>query len=357
MDGKGLEKAWRFGEKGMNHKRGPKGPPLILASIALLIVISTSAWGEQSVEEQFGAEIGRLRGAPVLALDTGDEGRLAVYQRMITNALDAAENALRDGKLFSCLRSLQRSGVLIAATEYLLREDLSGAEPEVFYREWEAIGETLTHEENRYEELNASAQLPAAVEAMAAVARIKSRTYYQASRRFAEIEAGNMALPYLGNCRAYIGFAVFCAGLQFPQGPPRPAIRPLEPLLSRLESEILGAYGRPGSADSERDFHEANAALELARELESRGERTAALLEYLTACYHLALATTLEPSAEDPSDLEARVEAASNRLAFGNRDDSIGRLFLESAVGAREAAAVLGRVLPAYYLATEGEQR
>ena len=86
-------------------------------------------------------------------------------------------------------------------------------------------------------------------------------------------------------------------------------------------------------------------------------ERPAALLEYLTARYHLALATASEPSAENLLDLEARIGAAFDRLASGAGDESIGRLFLESAVGAREAVAVLDRVLPAYYMATEGEQR
>jgi hypothetical protein len=123
------------------------------------------------------------------------------------------------------------------------------------------------------------------------------------------------------------------------------------------------------------DFIRASSAVKEARELDALGLRYGALLRYLQGVQRFAPVRTGVVSqsasgpdavaagpAPDTSAFERRLAEADARLRAGERDHSIGRLFLETAqalAGPGEgsdpalARAIVERVLPRYFEALE----
>jgi hypothetical protein len=92
---------------------------------------------------------------------------------------------------------------------------------------------------------------------------------------------------------------------------------------------VLAAYRPPASIERHTDFIRASASLKEAHELDALGLRHGALLRYLQAAQRFAPSAAVP--AGPPDALEARLREYDARLASRERDDSIGRLFLETA--------------------------
>ncbi|MFI4946567.1 MAG: hypothetical protein ACHP85_25030, partial [Burkholderiales bacterium] len=123
--------------------------------------------------------------------------------------------------------------------------------------------------------------------------------------------------------------------------------------------EVLAAYRPPASIDRHSDFIRASAALKEAHELDALGLRYGALLRYLQAA--LRFAPLRGVPAGPGTALEARLREYDARLASRERDDTIGRLFLETAQSLATgkdqdpalAQAIADFVLPKYFAALE----
>jgi hypothetical protein len=106
-----------------------------------------------------------------------------------------------------------------------------------------------------------------------------------------------------------------------------------------------------------------SSALKEARELDAAGLRHGALLKYLQAALRAAPLTPTPPKPLDGGALADRLRGFEERLSAGDRDHSIGRIFLESAQAdvavavppARPATAeaIVADILPRYFAALE----
>jgi hypothetical protein len=204
---------------------------------------------------------------------------------------------------------------------------------------------------------------PAAVRALAEAALPQVRVFYQASLEYGRSTMPDSGLFYLGSARAQREFAAFCRTLSFPAPRRAPPLRPLAGELDALEATLLSAYRPPASIDRHSEFITASSTLNEARELDSAGLRYGALLKYLQAALRTALLAPAPPKPLGDAPLADRLHGLEGRLTAGDRDHSIGRIFLESAQADEAAAvpparpataeAIAADVLPRYFAALE----
>ncbi len=208
--------------------------------------------------------------------------------------------------------------------------------------------------------LNAVA--PAAARALGEAALSQVRVYYDSSLEYGRNTMPSQGLFYLGLAEAQREFVMFSRTLSPAVRPDPPSVRGLGPELDSLEGEMLEAYRPPASIDRHAEFIAASSTLKEARELDAAGLRYGALLRYLQAAQRFSLLRGAG-TAVGREVLSARLRELDARLAAGRVDDSLGRLFLESAqaevagaapgADAPAAAAIAGDVLPRYFAALE----
>jgi hypothetical protein len=190
------------------------------------------------------------------------------------------------------------------------------------------------------------------VRSMAEAARGRMRPYHGASSSIAAATTAASGLYYLGRVHSFGEWVKFCGSLKQPDLAPAPALRSIRPELARLEAELLEAYVPPRSIENHPEFISLHAKLKLSRELNEVGAHAGALYKYLETKLLFAEMMT-EPAATEPPNRQ-ELDALALRLENAGRDDSIGRLFLEMAMGADDplrVRAVVDHVLPAYLAA------
>src|SRR6202035_5658668 len=227
-----------------------------------------------------------------------------------------------------------------------------------FEAEWARMGGVLRADLGAPSAAAFDGVRPAAARALGEAALPQVRAYYQASLDYGKSTEPASGLYYLGLAQAERELAAFCRTLSAPSSLPPPPVRDLHAELDALEGELLAAYRPPASIARHGEFIGASSTLKEARELDAAGLRYGALLRYLQAAQRVA---ALRPPSPTPLDLAAgalarRLRELDARLAASGVDDSLGRLFLETAeaeaaASPSAAAEIAGDVLPRYFAA------
>ena len=163
--------------------------------------------------------------------------------------------------------------------------------PEAFEAEWKRVGDVLRADLAAPSPDALSGVRPAAARAVAEVARLQLREYYDASLEYGRnTMAAVRALLRRGGARAARLRRLRARTLRDPdRSRCRRCARSL-PSSTRLEDALLAAYRPPASIDRHADFIGASASLKEARELDAAGLRYGALLHYLQAAQRLPIA-------------------------------------------------------------------
>ena len=275
--------------------------------------------------------------------------------------LAGAEQALRDGRRLLALQRLASARAYLAAASYVESPsavrvtDVRGLEAE-----WKRVGGALKDLLGKPNPGALDGVSPAAARALGEAALSQVRVYYDSSLEYGRSTIPGQGLFYLGLAQAQSEFVALLRSLPPSSGPGPPPLRSLHAELDALEGDLLAAYRPPASIDRHSEFIATSAAVKEARELDAAGLRYGALLKYLQAAQRVSL---LRGSVAPLSGaaLAARLDELDTRLAASGSDDSIGRLFLQSAraesasaaAGAPSPAAsvIAGDVLPRYFAA------
>ncbi len=272
--------------------------------------------------------------------------------------LTQAEAALGHGRRLLALSRLAAARTDLEAARYLRELAASRlVDHALFEAEWKRLGGELRPHLARVGPAALDGVQPAAIRALAEAALPQVRMFYEASLDYGRNTMPEAGLFTLGAAVAQRDTALLCRKLSFAPDGRAPALRPLRHELDALESDLLAEYRPPASIDRHPDFIAASATLKEARELDTAGLRSGALLLYLQAALRIAaLRSSPRPAAADG------LSELGERLSSGGVDHSIGRLFLETAQadveaadtgGGATAAAVANDVLPRYFAALE----
>lgn len=278
--------------------------------------------------------------------------------------LTAAEQALSDGRRLLALHRLAAVWPNVAATVYVAEHrGPESRDDAALEAEWARMGRVLQSDLGATSPRAFNGVRPAAVRALAEAALPQVRVFYDASLEYGRSTMPDFGLFYLGAARAQREFAAFCRTLSFPAPRRAPPLRPLAGEVDALDTALLSAYRPPASIDRHSEFIAASSTLNEARELDAAGLRYGALLKYLQAAVRAAQLAPVPPKPLEGAALADRLRGLEERLAAGDRDHSIGRIFLESAQAdvatvvppARPATAeaIVMDVLPRYFAALE----
>lgn len=277
--------------------------------------------------------------------------------------LARAAEALRSGRRFLALQRLAPVRANLQAITYVFeRPAAQRKEPALFEAEWARMGKVLERDMKPPSPAALDGVTPAAVRAVGETALPQVRIYYDASLDYGRSTDPDSGLFYLGDAQASRELVAFTRTLSAPTALRAPRLRALDPELDALEAEMLAVYKPPVSIDRHGEFIGASAALKEARELNAAGLRHGALLRYLQAALRFAPMRQPAPALEADA-LAKSLSELEARLARGGVDQSIGRIFLESAqgdlssassaAGTGNAAAIVSDVLPRYFAALE----
>jgi hypothetical protein len=267
-----------------------------------------------------------------------------------------AREALRDGRRLLALKRLAAERVEPSAAAYAKGLPADRKTPAGFEAEWARAGDDLRSDLVPPSPAAFDGVRPAAARALAEAALPQVKVYHQAGLEYGRNTTPEKGLFYLGAARAQSELADFFRALDEPSTGSPPPLRPLDPELDALESELLAAYRPPASLANHADFIATSAILKEARELNEAGLLHGALLRILEAAQGLAALGSGPPPG--PETLAGRISAFEMRLSQSEVDHSIGRMFLETAqahassepgMSPAVAQAIVDDVLPLYF--------
>src|SRR5262245_50607920 len=308
-----------------------QGTSLLAAAFALLVSLAPSGASRGAAPpDPLADELARWTAR---IADTAAAGE--TWKQAKTSAeplLADARDALDKGRRHLALFRLAAARQTLLAAEYVQGVAVRG--PAAFEAEWTRMG-TVLRDDFKAPAPDALADVrPAVVRALAEAALPQVRIYYEASLEYGRNTMPEDGLLYIGAAQASRDLARFCRSLSAPSAGTAPPLRSLRPEIDGLRRELLAAYKPPASIDKHREFITASAALKEAAELDALGLRYGALVRYLQAAVRFApVRAVVAPGA---GALEDDLRAQETRLAAGNVDHTIGRLFLE--IGRAEAA-------------------
>jgi len=292
------------------------------------------------------ADAVRQDAAAAIAADAahiaGARGRIpAEYRAKFDAALAAIDAERKAGRTWVALERLRDARRLAALGG-------TGEPPGSFDVEWKRESGELRR---RDESLPGWGDAPAAARALGEAAEGTVVPLVDASRAFAEVTNAESGRYYLADARVASAFGAFCRALSAPKSAP-PPWRSIAPELARLQARVDAAFVPPRSIERHSDFIRLNATVKTARELDAAGRFAGAGYEYLDSLQQLG---TLLGDAEAPAaTVRGKLEAERSALSSGDRDDSLGLLFVEraessSARGDNAAASeIASTVVPAY---------
>lgn len=261
----------------------------------------------------------------------------------IADGVARVKDAVAKDRLFFALDELQEPWTVEAAMRWANAHSAIKTSDQVS-AEWKHVGEPA---------LGApSAQLPAAVEAIAASNASRAPATWRASLPYSEDAGINAGLYYLGEAQAFAAFASFCRSLPLERHGTPVAFKPMGDEISSLEAEVAALYDH-ASAEAKPRFIRVSGGLKIAHTLDEHKDYGAAFYQYLAAKYRATVAVAPETS---PGDVKSRLDAIRARLVPGV-DHSIAELFLERAAylldtkdpsAARSAGVIADTVLPTY---------
>jgi hypothetical protein len=328
-----------------------------LAVAALALVVAPGSAGG---EDPLAAEIGRW--SAFVSGTTTDDATWKQIKEPSETALARAREALAAGRRLLALQRLASARADLSAWAYLQASPAAARkELAAFESEWTRMGGALAEDLAPPAVARLEGVRPAALRALAEAALPQVRVFYDASLEYGRNTMPEYGLFYLGSAQAQRELAAFYRTLS--AGPPQatPPLRSLAGELEALEAELLALYRPPAAIDRHREFIGASAALKEARELDGLGLRYGALLRYLQATLRVA---PLRPAAPvGGAELAERLRELRARLAAGNVDHSLGRLFVEAAEAEltaptpapapANAPAIVSDLLPRYLAALE----
>ncbi len=323
--------------------------------LGLLVLASAGAAPPRAAPEvdPLAAEIARWQ--TFVATHRSGNDTWADVKESSEKTLASAAASLQRGDRDLALMRLAAVRINLAASEYVDSRAAAGLQtPEAFEAEWKRVGEVLRVDLAAPSPDALSGVRPASARAVAEVARLQLREYYDSALEYGRNTMAQYGLFYVGAALAQRDFVAFARTLHEPDSKPLPALRPLVPDLDGLEDALLAAYRPPVSIERHSDFIGASASLKEARELDRAGFRYGALYKYLQAAQRL-------PVARDEAGVAARLDAFAKRLAGSPTDASIGVLYLDLAradlasakpgAPSAAAAAIADDVLPRYFAA------
>jgi hypothetical protein len=330
-----------------------------LAAFALAVLASSATRPSDASQARDPLADEIARWTAFLSTDKGSAAMWEDVKKASGPVLARAEQARRDGRRLLAIQRLAAAREGLAASQYVFSLDgPQRNDRERFEAEWRAVGERLRAELAPPAADALAGIAPLALRAIGEASLPQVRIYYEASLDYGRSTVFDAGLYYMGSALAQRELPALLTSLADPKPAAPFPQRSLEPELRELESEILAAYRPPVSIDRHVDFIRASAAVKEARELDALGLRHGALLRYLQGVQRFA---PVRPSG-DAAPLEPGFADYDARLRAGERDHTIGRLFLETAQalagpgdGADPAAAraILESVLPRYFAALE----
>jgi hypothetical protein len=285
----------------------------------------------------------------------------------VTQYLTRAQESLQAGREYCALQNIGEATVLVQSymavqqNAAALKNGLPG-----FDSHWKKVMLQLSSVDAQSHKRDWSASR-AAVRALSEAAQGQSITVLQASRAYAGVTDPKAGYYYLGEAQGDAEFAKFSHQLKLPTNMPPRAFRSVMPEIASLQKREEELFQPPRSIEKHSEFIRLNSTLNLAHELDAANLRFGALYEYLFALQQLALLEIDNAPADGV--LRERAAAAKRRLSNPRADDSIAELFVQKvdalldpnsqALGSpeqknRSAAAILQRVLPAYYAFVSG---
>lgn len=260
--------------------------------------------------------------------------------------LARAKTAADAGRVHLALYELEGAFVMTNAHAYATEKAVVKTDEE-FAAAWKSNQEPRT-------QINASADSPRLITAMAASASRRAPTTYRAALPYGQDAGVAAGLYYLGEARALVAFADLVRGLPWKRQGSTPPIRSIQPELDAFDAEVTKAYGNMTPAEHST-YIVVSVLVKRAKTLSDNGDHAGALFEYLLARLRF---WPLRKTGETPAD-DAALTSARARLSEGV-DHSIARVFVEMAETAltsddaaqrRNAGVIVGDVLPAYHAA------
>lgn len=333
---------------------------ILMALSALGLGTLVSRAGEEASKDPLAEEAARL--SEILRGQTEPQGRWVRVKEGDLPILERADRDLRAGRRLVAVQRLGEVRSDISAATYLSERPAEGRDVAALQAEWKRMGGVLRADLSPPSATSFDGIEPAAVRALAEWTFPKVRLLYEASDGYRVNEMPGDGVLYLAIAQAHRDTVTWYRGLGMRTERRPPPLRPLVAEIDALEADILKAYRPPASIDRHGEFINANATLKEARELDAAGQRYGALLKYLQAAQRIAPLREALPALEADAVAKQLTEF-DRRLAAGNVDHSIGRLFLETAQADLADAEpgktppssvwIAAEVLPRYFAALE----
>lgn len=355
---------FQAGRDGILRSIMRKAPTLTLVAFMALLALGlgtlVSRAGEEASKDPLAEEAARL--SEVLRNPAATGGLWPGVKEGSPPVLARAEADLRAGRRLVALQRIGdvRSDVLAAT--YVGERAAQVKDIPGFEAEWARMGGVLRAQLAPPSSSALDGVEPAALRALGEATLSQVRVLYDASREYGLNSMPENGLAYLGVAQAQRETVAWYRGLATRADRRPPPLRPLTAELEGLKADILKAYRPPASIDRHGEFITASATLKEAYELDEAGLRHGALLKYLQAAQRIAPLSEALPALSADA-LRERLAEFDRRLAAGEVDHSLGRLFLETAEadladaepGASPPSAVwiATDVLPRYLAALE----
>lgn len=317
----------------------------------------------QDLSHTLAAEIQRLK--TVAASQPKDDADWKDTEPMVSDRLSRAEEATNSGRLYFALQSLGEAQVLLQSFQSMHENAAAKTIPE-FQAHWSQAKLTLTREDTLAKARPWSGT-PAAIRALAEAAQGQTIIVLNASKAYAEVTDPSAGFYYLGEARGDADFATFAHELKTPRVSAPRQLRSIAPELDLLQRQTDQLFQPPRSIEKHKQFIRLNSTIKLAKDLDAANLHFGALYEYLFSVQQLALIDGTQSSST--ADLNNAIAKAKTQIASSKKDDSIAELFLQKAdafldpsthsLGSADqktqnAAAILDRVLPAYFAFVNG---
>jgi hypothetical protein len=337
---------------------------ILLAACALAgaaIALAVVAASPSTTTDRLSDEVSRW--SKYLAENPSKDEMWTQLKDSTSPVIARAQEAVSDGRWYLALQRLAPARANLAAQMIVERMPAQKrGDMKAFEAEWKRAGGELASDLKTPSPDAFAGVTPAAVRAIGEAALPQVRVFYDASLDYGHNTMAEAGFFYLASARSQRDFVAFCRSLARKAAGREPALRSIAPEIDALEGDLLALYRPPASIDKHPDFITASSTLKEAAELDAWGLRYGALVRYLQAALRVDALRDPPPALEGPA-LAARLGELEKRLDAGGRDDSIGRIFLESAQGdvahaeagkkPATAAAIVEDVLPRYFAALE----
>ena len=294
-----------------------------------------------------------------------DDPALAEFSDRVKKLRGDAGEALDAGRPHEHLKQFVEALEIMAAFAYRGEHAEQEDDLEAFEAVWKRHSSLPADAERMLDSGHCDGS-PALVRAVAERSLNKLPRLYSASRAQAGMAGAGAGWFYLGRALAHLEVASeLCAESEATQSRP-PEVLSLDAELERVERAIEEAYAVPGAALAKHGrFIRLNAMAKELRELNAAGRRLGALHAYLEIVRDLELLEA--ESVSDSDTLAGRASEEHAALSDTSIDHGVALAFLESAMhvlgddesepdARMQAAAVVGRVVPAYRDRTRWER-